>query len=204
MSEPLPLATLHESVFRFLRGRDDAVLFGAYAVNAWVDEPRMTQDIDILSTAAERLAQEIQEMLAGQFHIAVRVRDIGPDKGLRLCQVRRPRNRHLVDVRRVAALPPRENIEGVWVVAPPELIAQKVMALHSRRKTPKAGTDWRDVAMLLIAFPALKTRDGEVKERLLNNGAGPPVLQTWAELVEEEIVAEADDDLEDPEAIDES
>ena len=36
MREPLPLSTIHEAVLEFLRGRDDAVLFGAQAVNAYV------------------------------------------------------------------------------------------------------------------------------------------------------------------------
>ena len=35
VSEPLPLATIHEAVLDFLRGRDDAVVFGATAVNAF-------------------------------------------------------------------------------------------------------------------------------------------------------------------------
>ena len=56
MREPLPLATVHDAVLEFLRDRDDAVLYGAQAVNAYVDEPRMTQDVDIASTRAEELA----------------------------------------------------------------------------------------------------------------------------------------------------
>ena len=51
MKEPLPLATIHDAVIDFLRNWNDAVLFCAFeAVNAYVDEPRMTQDVDILST----------------------------------------------------------------------------------------------------------------------------------------------------------
>lgn len=43
MREPLPLATIHDAVLEFLRGRQDAVLFGAQAVNAYVDEsPRIS------------------------------------------------------------------------------------------------------------------------------------------------------------------
>ena len=52
MHEPLPLATIHDAVLAFLRGRTDAVLFGAHAVNAYVQEPRMTQGVDILSPRA--------------------------------------------------------------------------------------------------------------------------------------------------------
>ena len=38
MREQLPLATIHDAVLEFLRGRDDAVVFGAQAVNAYVGE----------------------------------------------------------------------------------------------------------------------------------------------------------------------
>ncbi len=38
--EPLPLATIHDAVLEFLRGRDDAVLYGAQAMNAYVAELR--------------------------------------------------------------------------------------------------------------------------------------------------------------------
>jgi hypothetical protein len=56
IGESLPLATLQQAVLEFLRGRDDAVVFGAQAVNAYVDEPRMTQDLNLLSPRAEALA----------------------------------------------------------------------------------------------------------------------------------------------------
>src|SRR5262249_3990592 len=59
--EPLPLATIHDAVLGFLRGREDAVLFGVQAVNAYVDTPRMTQDIDLLSPRAEELAHELRD-----------------------------------------------------------------------------------------------------------------------------------------------
>jgi hypothetical protein len=57
MSEALPLATIQEAVLEFLRGRDDVVVFGAQAVNAYVPEPRMSQDIDLLSPRAAELAK---------------------------------------------------------------------------------------------------------------------------------------------------
>jgi hypothetical protein len=59
MREPLPLATIQDAVLEFLRGRTDAVLFGAQAVNAYVDEPRMTQDADILSSRAEGFTESV-------------------------------------------------------------------------------------------------------------------------------------------------
>ena len=52
MREPLPLAVIHDAVLEFLRGRDDAVLFGAQAINAYVEKARMTEDVDVMSTRA--------------------------------------------------------------------------------------------------------------------------------------------------------
>jgi len=61
--EPLPLSKIQEAVLEFLQGRDDAVLFGAQAVNAYVSEPRATQDVDIMSTRAKEFAEELCEHL---------------------------------------------------------------------------------------------------------------------------------------------
>src|ERR1700674_4988871 len=121
MREQLPLATIHDAVLEFLRGRDDAVVFGAQAVNAYVGEPRMSQDIDLISTRATELAEELREYLSERFHIAVRV--IGARKGYRLFQIQKARNRHLVDLRAAETLPHAERIEDVLVMSPPELIA---------------------------------------------------------------------------------
>ncbi len=99
VAEPLPLATLHQAVLDFLRGRDDAVLFGAQAVNAFVNEPRMAHGVDLVSVRAAELASELCDHLAGRFSIALRVREIGVGRGFRLYQVRRAGNRHLVDIR---------------------------------------------------------------------------------------------------------
>src|SRR5580698_7513108 len=113
MSETLPLATIHQAVLEFLRGRDDAALFGAQAVNAYVEEPRMTQDVDILSTRALEFAEELRAHLAARFHIAVRIRQVASGKGHRLFQLRQPKNRHLADVRQVSHLPPNQLIAEI-------------------------------------------------------------------------------------------
>ena len=109
--QPLPLATIHDAVLEFLRGWDDAVLYGAQAVNAYVKESRMTQDVDIASNRAEELAEEIRKFLNQRFHIAVRVRRVRDGLGFRIYQVRKPENRHLVDVRPVTELPPAKRVE---------------------------------------------------------------------------------------------
>jgi len=186
MREQLPLATIHDAVLEFLRGRADVVVFGAQAVNAYVSEPRMSQDIDLLSTRADKLAEELRQYLSDRFHIAVRVRTIGAGKGYRLFQIQKPRNRHLVDVRSAEILPHAERIEDVLVISPPELIAHKVISYHARRGQPKSGTDWRDLAMLLLTFPELKQEQDVVSQALKSIGANDDVMQTWRELVGQE------------------
>ena len=193
MREELPLATIHDAVLESLRGRDDAVVFGAQAVNAYVGEPRMSQDIDLISTRAVKLAEELREYLSERFHIAVRVRVIGAGKGYRLFQIPQDRNRHLVDVRTAESLPHAERIEDVLVMSPPELIAHKVIAYHARHGQPKAGTDWRDLAMLLLTFPELKREQSAVSEALKSMDANEDVMQTWRELVAQELIEPGDD-----------
>jgi hypothetical protein len=194
MREPLPLATIQDAVLEFLRGREDVALFGAQAVNAYVQEPRMTQDIDLISSRAAELAQELRDHLSRRFHIAVRVREIGEGREYRLYQVRKSGNRHLVDVRPVTTLPATRRIAQVLVVAPPDLIASKVIAYHQRRGHPKSGTDWRDLAMLLLTFPDLKRDPGPVTDCLQAMGAPPEVLAVWGELVAQEIRPADEDD----------
>ena len=193
MREQLPLATIHDAVLEFLRGRDDVVVFGAQAVNAYVSEPRMSQDIDLLSTHAEDLAEELRHHLSDRFHIAVRVRIIGAGKGYRLFQIQKPRNRHLVDVRNTESLPHAERIEDVLVISPPELIAHKVISYHARRGQPKSGTDWRDLAMLLLTFPELKKEEGAVRQALKAIGANDDVIQTWGEFATADLRGSAED-----------
>ena len=194
MSETLPLASIQEAVLEFLRGRNDAVVFGAQAVNAYVPEPRMSQDIDLLSSRAAELAEELRTHLSDRFHIAVQVREVADGRVYRLYQIHKSGNRHLIDIRSVPILPPSQRIAQVLVASPEELIALKVIAYHLRRGQPKSGTDWRDIAMLLLAFPDLKTNDGLVAERLRAENAGEEIMKLWQELVDQEIQTTDEDD----------
>ena len=187
MSEPLPLATVHGAILDFLRGRADVVVFGATAVNAYVAESRMTQDIDLLSPRASELAEEMRQYLSDHFHIAIRIREVVKGKGYRLFQVQKSGNRHLVDLRAVDTLPSSERISDILVISPPELIARKVLSYHRRKGQPKAGTDWRDLAMLLLTFPDLKIISGTVSSVLDSLHATPDEKKTWVELVNQEI-----------------
>jgi hypothetical protein len=191
MREPHPLATIHDAIlFEFLPGRQDSVLYGAQAVNAYVTPSRMTQDVDIASTRAKELAEELRLFLHKRFHIAVRARETKPGMGYRIHQVRKKENRHLVDVRVVEELPPAKRVKRVLVVTPPELIANKVMSMVARQHRPKGYIDRADLFRLLLTFPELKTKNGPVAERLRAAGAPPEIFTAWKNLVSEEILPE--------------
>lgn len=194
MREPLPLATIHDAVLGFLRGRTDVVVFGATAVNAYVDEPRMTQDIDLMSTRARELAEELREYLAERFHIAMRVRTVRGGKGYRLFQMQKAGNRHLINLRPVDSLPQSQTIEGILVLAPTQLIAQKAISFHSRQGQPKGFSDMRDLAVLFLTFPEMKTESGVVNNALKALGATAEEMNTWREIVAQELTAPNDDD----------
>ena len=194
MHEPLPLSKIQEAVLEFLQGRDDAVLFGAQAVNAYVSEPRMTQDVDILSTRAKELAEEMREYLSEKFHIAVRVREIGEGKGFRIYQVRSECNRHLVDIRTENNFPATLEVERIRILAPVELIASKVISFKSRYGQAKSWSDRRDLTLLLLQFPKLKVLGGEVEQVLENRGANEETIIFWQELVEQDLIITNEDD----------
>jgi hypothetical protein len=194
MKEPLPLTTIQNAVIDFLRGRDDVVLFGAQAVNVYVNEPRATQDVDLLSTRAADLAEELRAHLADRFHIAVRVREIKEGLGYRIFQLQKTGNRHLVDVRSVAAFPPTQRLDGILVLTPAQMIASKVISHYQRRGKPKSWTDRRDLALLLLAFPELKRDSGPVTDSLRAAQASEAILQSWRELVAQEILPQEQDD----------
>jgi hypothetical protein len=191
--ESLPLSKIHGAVLEFLQGREDVVLFGAQAVNAYVSEPRMTQDVDLLSIRAKEFAEELREHLSETFHIAVRVREI-KDKGFRLYQVRKEGNRHLADVRMVEEFPETRTVENIRVLSPAELIASKIISFQSRFGKAKSWTDRRDLTVLLLQFPELKSEAGEVAEILRRNEASEKVFDAWREIVAQDLQVEDEDE----------
>ena len=197
MREPLPLATIHEELLDFLNGRTDIVLFGAQAVNAYVSEPRMTQDIDLLSTDAKNLAEElrlflgIHFLLSEQLIVSVEVREVADGKRFRVYQVRKEGNRHLVDVRQIEKFPDTEVIENIQILSPLELIISKVISFHSRYGKPKSWTDRRDLAVLLLRFPELKEK---VVANLQSKNVSEAILETWAEIESQGFEFEGEDE----------
>jgi hypothetical protein len=190
MKEPLPLAKIQDAVLDFLRNRDDAVLFGAQAVNAYVDEARMTQDVDVLSTRAA----EIRGHLASLFTITVRVGSVASGKGFRVFQLREPRNRHLVDIRQSDILPANQLIAEIRVLTPVELMAQKVISVAARSALPKGDTDRRDLKMLLIQYPQLKVVTGPVRDALTQALASASAIEEWFKLVASDIKPAGEED----------
>ncbi len=194
MNDPLPKGTIQQAVVDFLRDREDVAIFGAMAVNAYVDERRMTEDVDIVSIRASEFSEELRQHLNERFHIAVRIRDIRDGTGFRLYQLATPKNRHLVDVRTVDTLPPCERIDGVLVVTPAEVIVGKVISCVRRKGKPKSFTDRRDLAHMLLRFSELKALGGLVEQRLIEKGADAEILDFWKVLVAEEILSEEEDE----------
>ena len=191
MRETLPLSKIQEAILGFLQGRNDVVSFGTQAVNAYVSEPRMTQDVDLLSTRADELAEELKEFLSDKFHIAVRVGAVADGKGFRIYQIRSEGNRHLVDLRMISEFPATETIEDILVLSPVELLTSKIISYHSRKGKPKAGTDYRDSGMLLLRFPELKEK---VSENLRAKNVGEAVLETWAKIASRDFQLEDEDE----------
>lgn len=69
-----------------------------------------------------------------------------------------------------------------------------MIAFEGRRGQPESGTDWRDLAMLLLAFPELKGHPGPVSNILEASSATPGVKEYWQGLVAEDIRRPTDDD----------
>ena len=181
--EPEPLAAIFREIVPLLAAHEDAVVFGAHAVNAYCEPERMTADIDVLSTDAAGLAEDIRALIAEQFRIAMRVREVVPG-AFRVSQLRKPKNRHLAHVRQVAQLPPFREIGRVRVVEPVELAAMKAIAIAARKGQEKGLSDRLDLHRLLRACPDLRAEDGPVPARLTALGADIAAVAAWREVVQ--------------------
>ena len=194
--EPVPLASIFREILSLLATREDSVVFGAHAVNAYCEPERMTADVNVLCTDAARLADDIRAVVSARFRIAVRVREVVPG-GFRIDHLRKPRNRHLVEVRQVPQLPPFREVGGVRVVEPAELAVMKAIAIAARRGQEKGLSDRLDLHRLLRAFPDLRAENGPVPERLVALGADAAALAAWREVVRAPLEvddADGDDD----------
>jgi hypothetical protein len=149
--------------------------------------------MSICSRRAAQLAEDLRDWLGERLHVAARVREVIPGRGFRVHQVRKPSNRHLVDVRQSDELPSSQRFSGIQVIVPVDLIAMKVISLVRRAGRPKAGTDFVDVQRLLLAFPELKSEAGPVADQLRRMGANEEVLSRWGEIVQAPIEPDEDE-----------
>jgi Nucleotidyl transferase AbiEii toxin, Type IV TA system len=195
MHEPVPIHRVQEAIFEFCRGHADAVVFGAQAVNVYAPVPRMTQDVDLLSSHPREVAEELARLLGDRLHIAVRVREVSAGRGFRVYQVRREGNRHLADVR-LAEFSLDDSLErdGIRYVSLPTVVALKLRALAQRRLAPKGATDLADLRRLLIAHPELRTKSGTVADAIERTGGGDGASQAWHELLEAPLITDEDVD----------
>jgi len=192
MKEPLPRAVLHEAIFDFVR-EHDFVVFGAQAVNRYVpdDAVRMTADVDFMSPTPKVSADALALHLHQRFHLAARVREVKESIGFRVYQARAGElgDRHLADVRRsVDELTlPWERIEGIRLVALPELVVMKLGVLEKRKNTAKGATDLADLQRLLLTHPDLR-EEAAIEARIDSigfalTGVDPATLRrAWNEL----------------------
>ena len=79
------------------------------------------------------------------------------------------------------------------ILTPPELIAQKVLSMIGRTKTPKGLMDAADLRRLLLTFPELKSEEGSVVGALRGMKAPAAAFEAWRELVAAEIFPEDED-----------
>lgn len=123
-----------------------------------------------------------------------RVREVKDGAGYRIFQLQKTGNRHLADVRSVGSFPQFQRLDGVLVLSPADLIASKVISYRQRFGKPKSGTDWRDLALLMLTFPELKCDPGQVTVCLHSVRADQRALDLWRDLVSQEILPESEDD----------
>ena len=190
-SPPLS-AALHLAAVRALQGRTDAALFGTHAVNAYVSEVRATPDVNVLAARPAEVAAAMVDAVRRRCGVMLSTTE--GRNGLVLNRPDRTRGRRIAAVRPVDRLPPVRRIERVFVVAPAELIAGKLAVAAARAGRLRSHTDHRDIYALLLTFPELKTEAGEVRDRLVANGASDDVLAAWRDWVAREIEPEGDAD----------
>lgn len=180
----VPLAEIQRFVFEQLRHEPDVVIIGAQAVNAYLPphKQRNTSDIDVQSTRPRETAKRLEQALRDRFHIAVRV---GQTKRTTRIYQRATKDgglkRFLVDVEEVAELSPHQELHGLRVVTPAELLAMKATSAAARGHRPEGLQDRADMMRLLERFPHLRA-SSEVPSRLKERAAPEAARNVWNEL----------------------
>jgi hypothetical protein len=205
MGETLPLATIHEAILDFCRGRTDLCVFGAQALSVHTGVPRMTQNVDIMADNPEETARELVTHLANRFNgqMAARVRRVSRGErvlGYRVYQKRsadQGGNRHLADIRILDV--PRASLEirdGIQFTGPALTLAMKTFAATVRSNPIKRDQDRVDVQRLLVAMPGTTASELEPLWAAMNAPLSA-VRRTYEELRSRAASTEPDDDDDD-------
>ena len=126
----------------------------------------------------------LRDFLNQRFHIAVRVRDVREGLGYRIYQVQKPKNRHLVDLRPVAEMPPAQRVNEVLVVTPPELRHETWFNEETYAALREAGAALCVAESEDLATPPVRTASfGYFRLRRLDYDES--ALRKWAEIVKE-------------------
>jgi hypothetical protein len=195
MRETLPIFLIQEAIFEFCRGQPDIAIYGAQAVNLYVANARMTQDVDILCVNPAAVAAAMARRLGEVFQVAIRVREFRPGLAYRIFQLRAEGNRHLADAR-LAEFPLTDVVEqdGIRYVGLALLTALKVTALVKRKLAPKGATDLADVRRILLGHPELRQDEGDVARAIRLVGGADPELRQWHTLLAEPAVSDEESD----------
>ncbi len=135
----------------------------------------MTQGINF-HTRMEAVAMELRDHLVARFRIALRLWDLGQDKGLRLYQLLKEGTCHLVGVRPVGTLLDSRRFAGIQVLVIGRPGGGQSPGLPPAAQATSAaqiGATWRSCS---LAFPELRADDGPAAERLQDLDASPAAL----------------------------
>jgi hypothetical protein len=140
--------TIQREILDFLDGRKDIVLWGAQAVNAYIDDPneqRYTHGVDIQAMDAGAVADAIKMRLETAFSLTIKL-----VVGKRFVSLwDKQGKRKLMDINRTEVLPPFIVIDGVQVITKEELIKGKQQSAASpHRNKLKKQQDLIDLARL--------------------------------------------------------
>lgn len=144
----LLLENVQKFLLNYIFGRKDIVLFGAHAVNVYVDteDIRYTSDIDLLSVEPKELASEIAEAIKEKFNIKVKI----VNERFFYSIWDKTNKRKLADITFTSELPAFIKVNGIQVLTLQQLIEKKKAAIACpSRKTNKRFQDQADLYLLL-------------------------------------------------------
>ena len=138
---------IHREVFAFLVNKQ-AVIQGAYAVGHYTQVTqveRETRDLEIVSTYAQALAEELKKTLNKKLGLKIRVRE----KKI-VYQVYETGQRHqtIVNIEKATILPAFVEASGLKIMERETLIERKERAAVSRGETIKVAYDRADLLAL--------------------------------------------------------